>query len=88
MPEEFDEADNQLDWLEFQIKIDSALVGTPETVVQQVQRLADFGCTHLALFLNVPGLSFEQVKNSLRLFATEVMPHIKMPDSGAAKLAS
>jgi alkanesulfonate monooxygenase SsuD/methylene tetrahydromethanopterin reductase-like flavin-dependent oxidoreductase (luciferase family) len=88
VPEEFDEADNQLDWLEFQIKIDSALVGTPETVVQQVQRLADFGCTHLALFLNIPGLSFEQVKNSLRLFATEVMPHIKIPDSGAAKLAS
>jgi len=87
LPHEFDAADDQLDWLEFQIKIDSALVGTPETVAAQVQRLADFGCTHLALFLNIPGLSFEQVKNSLRLFATEVMPRIQMPSSDTAKRA-
>jgi len=87
LPQEFDAADDELDWLEFQIKIDSALVGTPETVAAQVQRLADFGCTHLALFLNIPGLSFEQVKNSLRLFATEVMPRIQMPSSDTAKRA-
>ena len=75
--EEFEEGDADLDWLEFQIKIDSGLVGSPETVIAQVQRLADFGCPHLALFLNIPGLSFEQVKNSLKLFAREVMPHIQ-----------
>ena len=62
------------DWLDFQINIDSSFVATPESVAAQVQRLADLGCPHLALFLNIPGLSFEQVKNSLRLFATEVMP--------------
>ena len=76
-PEEFDEGDADLDWLEFQIKIDSALVGNPETVAAQVQRMMDFGCPHLALFLNIPGLSFEQVKNSLRLFSTEVIPRLK-----------
>ena len=79
LPEEYDESLETLDWLEFQIQIDSALVGTPDTVAAQVQRLADFGCTHLALFLNIPGLSFEQVKNSLRLFATEIMPRIQSP---------
>ena len=79
LPEEYDERLETLDWLEFQIQIDSALVGTPDSVAAQVQRLADFGCTHLALFLNIPGLSFEQVKNSLRLFATEVMPRIQSP---------
>ena len=41
--------------------------------------LAAMGCSHLALFLNIPGLSFEQVKRSLRLFATEVMPRFAMP---------
>ncbi len=77
--EEFDEADANLDWLDFQIKIDAALVGTPDSVSAQVQRLVDFGCSHLVLFLNIPGLTFEQVKNSLRLFATEVVPRIKLP---------
>ena len=74
--EEFDESDIDLDWLEFQIKIDSALVGSPETVAKQLQRLVDFGCPHLALFLNIPGLGFERVKNSLQLFATEVIPRV------------
>ena len=83
MPAEYDESCEALDWLEFQIEIDSALVGTPDSVAAQVQRLANFGCTHLALFLNIPGLSFEQVKNSLRLFATEVIPRIQSPTTGS-----
>ena len=83
MPAEYDESYEALDWLEFQIKIDSALVGTPDSVAAQVQRLADFGCPHLALFLNIPGLSLEQVKNSLRLFATEVIPRIQSPTTGS-----
>ena len=88
LPEEYDPAFDQQDWLEFQINIDSALVGTPESVAAQVQRLANFGCTHLALFLNIPGLSFEQVKNSLRLFATEVMPRIQSPATGRSHASS
>ena len=72
------------DWLDFQINIDSSFVATPESVAAQVQRLADLGCPHLALFLNIPGLSFEQVKNSLRLFATEVMPRIQSPTTGSS----
>ena len=79
LPGEFASGYEDQDWLEFQINIDAALVGTPESVAAQVQRLADFGCTHLALFLNIPGLSFEQVKNSLRLFATKVIPRIQSP---------
>ena len=76
---ELDDEDAELDWLEFQIKIDAALVGTPETVAAQVQRLVDFGCPHLALFLNIPGLGFERVTNSLRLFAEEVIPRLELP---------
>ena len=81
LPEEYDKGYDTPDWLEFQINIDAALVGTPDSVAAQVQRLADFGCPHLALFLNIPGLSFEQVKNSLRLFATEVIPRIRIQSS-------
>ena len=77
LPEEYDSCYEDMDWLEFQIAIDSALVGTPETVAAKVQRLADLGCRHLALFLNIPGLSFEQVAASLRLFAREVIPQIR-----------
>ena len=82
--EEYDEADAKLDWLEFQIKIDSALVGDPESVAAQVQRLVDFGCPHLALFLNIPGLGFERVQKSLRLFAEEVIPRVNFPDNTTA----
>ena len=87
LPEELDDGVEDLDWLDFQLKIDAALVGTPDTVADQVQRLADFGCTHLALFLNIPGLSFEQVKSSLRLFATEVIPRIQSPSPASRRVA-
>lgn len=72
---ELDDGDLELGPLEFQLKHDTALVGTPDTVARQVERLRDeVDCQHLALFLNIPGLSFDQVKNSLRLFATQVAP--------------
>ena len=74
LPEEMEKIDPGLDWLEFQMKIDSAFVGSPETVAAQVQRLVNFGCKHLVLFLGIPGLNFEQVKESLRLFSMEVIP--------------
>ena len=73
--------DEELDWLDFQLKIDSALVGSPETVTIQVQRLLDFGCKHLVLFLGIPGLDFRQVKESLRLFASEVIPRVTWSNS-------
>ena len=54
------------------------LVGSPETVRDQIEELvAETGCRHLALFLNFPGLSFEQVMHSLDLFASEVIPHFQ-----------
>ena len=81
LPEELEKIDPGLDWLEFQMKIDSALVGSPETVAAQVQRIVDFGCKHLVLFLGIPGLDFEQVKESLRLFSMEVIPRVVFPDN-------
>ncbi|MBH67753.1 MAG: hypothetical protein CMM58_05310 [Rhodospirillaceae bacterium] len=80
-PGELTQTDEGLDWLDFQLKIDSALIGSPETVAIQVQRLVEFGCKHLVLFLGIPGLEFRQVKESLRLFATEVIPRVTWPKS-------
>ena len=73
--DELADGDLELDALAFQLKHDTVLIGTPDTVSRQVERLRDeVNCQHLALFLNVPGLTFDQVKNSLRLFATRVAP--------------
>ncbi len=73
--DELADGDLELGPLAFQLKHDTALVGTPDTVARQIERLRDeVNCQHLALFLNIPGLSFDQVKNSLRLFATQVAP--------------
>ena len=81
-PEEWDEGDVDLDWFDFHMKHDTILVGTPDTVAVQVGRLrGELGCRHLALFLNIPRLSFGQVKRSLRLFAEEVMPRFAEPDA-------
>ena len=54
---EWDEQDIDLDWFDFQMKHDMILVGTPDTLAAQVERLRDeLGCRHLALFLNIPRL--------------------------------
>ena len=73
--DELDDGDLELGALDFQLKHDTVLIGTPDTVARQIERLRDeVNCQHLALFLNIPGLSFDQTKNSLRLFATQVAP--------------
>ena len=49
----------------------------------QVERLREgLGCRHLALFLNIPLLSFAQVKRGPRRFAEEVMPRFTAPAPG------
>jgi alkanesulfonate monooxygenase SsuD/methylene tetrahydromethanopterin reductase-like flavin-dependent oxidoreductase (luciferase family) len=74
-PDELEDGDMELDGFDFNLKHDLIIVGSPETAVKKIERLRDeLGCQHLALFLNVPGLSFEQAKNTLRLFAERVMP--------------
>ena len=75
LAEEFEDGDDDIPWQDFQIKHDTTLIGTPDTAAAQVRRLrGELQCQHLALFLNIPGLSLEQVKRSLTLFATEVAP--------------
>lgn len=76
--EELTEEDLDSDVFDFQLRHDLILVGTPDSVAEQIERLqSEVNCQHLALFLNFPGLSFEKVMNSLNLFAEKVMPRFQ-----------
>ena len=73
--EEMEDGDEDLDWFDFQVKHGTLLIGSPDSVAEKIERLySELNCRHLALFLNIPLLTFDQVKRSLRLFAEEVMP--------------
>ena len=73
--EEMDKGDLDSDWFDFQLKHDLILVGSPDSVSEQIERIqSKTGCRHIALFLNFPGLSFQQVMNSLSLFSENIIP--------------
>ena len=73
--EELSEEDLALSYFDFQMKHELILVGSPDSVAESVERLrSELNCQHLALFLNFPGLTFEQVIGNLDLFAEKVMP--------------
>ncbi len=74
-PDELEDGDMELDAFEFNMKHGLIIVGSPETAIRHIEKLRDeTNCQHIALFLNVPGLTFEQVKGCLRLFSERVMP--------------
>ena len=76
--DELVEDDLNLDWFDFQIKHDQILVGSPDSVTEQIDRIrAETGCEHLAFFLNIPKLSFDQVMHSLDLMSTHVIPRFQ-----------
>ena len=73
--DEVEEGDFDLDFFQFQIKHGLLLIGDPDSVAEQIERLRrELNCGHVALFLNIPLLSYEQVTRSLRLFGEEIMP--------------
>jgi alkanesulfonate monooxygenase SsuD/methylene tetrahydromethanopterin reductase-like flavin-dependent oxidoreductase (luciferase family) len=73
--DELEDGDMELDAFDFNMKHGLIIIGSPETAIRHIERLRDeTGCRHVALFLNVPGLAFEQVKSCLRLFSERVMP--------------
>ncbi len=54
---------------------DRFLVGSPETVIQQIQKFKDnFGVDHLICRLYFPGMTHEFILSELRLLAREVIP--------------
>ncbi|MCH8089612.1 MAG: LLM class flavin-dependent oxidoreductase [Chloroflexi bacterium] len=77
--------DSELDALDFQLRHDLVLVGPPDHVADQIERLrSELNCQHLVLFLNFPGLSFEKVMRSLDLFGEQVMPRFRTTGASLA----
>jgi alkanesulfonate monooxygenase SsuD/methylene tetrahydromethanopterin reductase-like flavin-dependent oxidoreductase (luciferase family) len=53
---------------------DRVVYGTPERCVAQLRRQADQGVTDFLGWFDIGGIPAEQVQQSMRLFATEVLP--------------
>jgi len=53
---------------------EALLIGSPETVRQRIQTLADSGVGELLCWMNFGGLEPAKVRRSMELFAGEVMP--------------
>lgn len=54
----------------------NAIVGSPEKVMKDIEHFRDeTGLNNLVCWFNIGGQPQEQVLNSMRLFAKEVMPH-------------
>ena len=50
------------------------LFGTPDQVAEKVDLLRQSGVEKVILFVNYGGIAHQKVKNSLELFAKEIMP--------------
>jgi len=63
----------------------SFIAGTPETVRAELQRYADIGVRHMAMYFNFGFMPSEISNQSIDLFLDEVYPHLA---SGALDVAS
>ena len=53
------------------------LFGSPDQVSENVDTLRRSGVENIILFVNYGGIENQKVKDSLELFATEVMPQFQ-----------
>ena len=64
---------------------EGVLIGDPRRIVEAVKRWESIGVDGINLLVNaMEVLPQEQVLDSLRLFAREVMPHFRSETRGAA----
>jgi alkanesulfonate monooxygenase SsuD/methylene tetrahydromethanopterin reductase-like flavin-dependent oxidoreductase (luciferase family) len=57
---------------------EQALVGTPEDAVEQLEDYLSRGrITHLVCKLSLPGMTTEEIRAGMQLFARDVMPHFR-----------
>jgi alkanesulfonate monooxygenase SsuD/methylene tetrahydromethanopterin reductase-like flavin-dependent oxidoreductase (luciferase family) len=70
--------DQDDDWFDFLHRHNILLVGTPEFVSEQIAMHQErFGCEHLALFSNTPGLTHRQLMDNFTLFGEQVIPQFR-----------
>ncbi len=84
--EELSEAENSKPWFDFLSERGLLLVGSPETVRSQIAELeSDLSLDHLLVQMWIPRLERDEVRRSLSLFATEVIPaSVRGPSAGRA----
>lgn len=56
---------------------DRFIVGSPSTVIEQIDKLQKMGVNHLVLRVSLRGLSHEKIMSSIRLFGEKVLPYFK-----------
>lgn len=60
------------------LKHDRFLIGTPDQVVESIERYErEMNIDHLVVRMQFPGSDFEAVRDSIRLFGNEVLPRVK-----------
>ena len=76
--EELSAQDVDDDWFDFLHRHNILLVGTPDYVSEQIEMHRQrFGCEHLALFSNTPGLTHRQLMDNFALFGEQVIPRFQ-----------
>ena len=54
------------------------IIGTPDDAIAEIERYtAETRCTHLCMWMQMAGMPTEKARNSMALFAREVMPHFR-----------
>ena len=82
--EELTDEDRECDWYDFFQRHDQIFVGTPESVTEKLKRYeSELGAEHLVMYWSMPHISFEQVTDSVKLFADKVMPNFAASDSSS-----
>ena len=70
--------DRDDDWFDFLHRHDILLVSTPDHVSERIEMHRErFGCRHLALFSNTPGLTHRQLMDNFALFGERVIPRFR-----------
>ena len=67
--------DLNCDWFDFLWKHNVIMIGTPDHLAEQLDRLnREINFQHFQIFPSIPFISFEQYMKSIELFGTEVVP--------------
>ena len=70
--------DGEDDWCDFLHRHDILLAGTPDYVSEKIEMHRQrFGCEHMALFSNTPGLTHHQLMDNFALFGEQVVPRFR-----------
>ena len=77
--QELSAQDKDDDGFDFLHRHNILLVGTPDCVSEPIQMHRDrFGCEHLALFSNIPGLTHRKLMHNFILFGEQVIPRFQV----------